>query len=170
MLPEDGRKTPVNTLKTVVFPAPFGPIRALMEPDSMFISSWCTAVSPPKFTVTLSSSSSTSDIYSPASYAPPAGVAVFFNLENRCLKLRMRSIPPKSPPGRKIIMSTIRTPYIIIRYSAENRSISGAKVRMVVPRTAPGMLPNPPSTTKHRISKERAKPKSDGFSYCKRCE
>ena len=38
MVPFEGLINPEMTLKTVVFPAPFGPMRPLMEPGSTSIS------------------------------------------------------------------------------------------------------------------------------------
>src|SRR5437588_8044285 len=44
---------PVITLKTVVLPAPFGPITEKISPASIFKLTWLTAVSPPNCIVSL---------------------------------------------------------------------------------------------------------------------
>src|SRR5512140_2958287 len=48
MRPSVGAFMPVITLKTVVLPAPLGPIRPTISPSSMETSSFDTAVRPPK--------------------------------------------------------------------------------------------------------------------------
>jgi hypothetical protein len=48
MEPLVGLKTPDMRLKVVVFPEPFGPIRALMPPDLTLKETASTAISPPK--------------------------------------------------------------------------------------------------------------------------
>src|SRR5699024_598676 len=48
MLPSVGRYMPVSMLKTVVLPAPLGPIRPYRWPFSMVRSNWATACRPPK--------------------------------------------------------------------------------------------------------------------------
>src|SRR5699024_1662712 len=47
MPPSVGRYTPVNMLKTVVLPAPFGPIRPTSAPSSIFMDRSSTARRPP---------------------------------------------------------------------------------------------------------------------------
>lgn len=45
--PSSGRNTPLTKLKAVVFPAPLGPMRAVMEPASTSKLAPFTAVRPP---------------------------------------------------------------------------------------------------------------------------
>src|SRR5689334_3941701 len=52
--PEEGRNTPVRQLKTVLFPAPFGPIIARTSPRSTAKLTRLSAVRPPKRTVRFS--------------------------------------------------------------------------------------------------------------------
>ena len=54
--PLSGGKSPVATLKKVVFPAPFGPMRPMIPPSGMTRSTSLTAVRPPKRFVTLRAS------------------------------------------------------------------------------------------------------------------
>src|SRR5579872_5759210 len=54
MSPRVGRKTPVTTLKTVVLPAPFGPMRAAISPSATWIDTFDSAATPPKCIVTSS--------------------------------------------------------------------------------------------------------------------
>src|SRR5205085_2361008 len=53
-----GLCSPVITLKHVVLPAPFGPISPVIRPDSATKLAWSTAVTPPNWTTTSSTSSS----------------------------------------------------------------------------------------------------------------
>src|SRR5262249_45038732 len=57
--PAVGLKTPVITLKQVVFPAPFGPMRPRISPSNNLKLTWSSATTPPKRSVTSSKSSST---------------------------------------------------------------------------------------------------------------
>src|SRR5579862_1473539 len=51
-LPRVGRCRPVTTLKSVVLPAPLGPINPVIRPPSASIDTSSTATRPPKVTVT----------------------------------------------------------------------------------------------------------------------
>ena len=57
-LPAAGFCTQVMTLNSVVFPAPFGPMTAAISPSRTLRETWSTATSPPKFTLTPSTFSS----------------------------------------------------------------------------------------------------------------
>src|SRR6516164_1402362 len=70
--PELGRKTPATTLKTVVFPAPFGPMRPAISPGFTDRSTCERAVTPPKVMMTSRNSSSAPD----SSSRPVASVPV----------------------------------------------------------------------------------------------
>src|SRR5215475_10795608 len=59
MVPRSGLRKPEARLKTVVLPAPFGPITAVIEPSATAKEAPSTAATPPKALPTLSSSSST---------------------------------------------------------------------------------------------------------------
>ena len=52
-----GRCSPLITLKQVVLPAPLGPIRPVIRPASASNDAWLTAVTPPNWTTTSSTSS-----------------------------------------------------------------------------------------------------------------
>src|SRR5919106_4302103 len=56
--PSVGQYTPVRTLKTVVFPAPFGPIKPYSASGGIVMFSDLTAVRPPNRIVTLRTESS----------------------------------------------------------------------------------------------------------------
>src|SRR2546425_735332 len=57
IVPLVGRMKPLNRLKQVVLPAPFGPMRPTISPWSTMRSTWLTAASPPKCLVRLRASS-----------------------------------------------------------------------------------------------------------------
>ena len=59
--PEVGLRTPVITLKRVVFPAPFGPINEVIPPETASSPTSLRTVLPPKRTVTSVTSRSTAD-------------------------------------------------------------------------------------------------------------
>src|SRR6266700_1815636 len=56
MLPSLGRKNPLIKLKTVVLPAPFGPMMKRISPSFIANETFFTATSPPKRLVTFCSS------------------------------------------------------------------------------------------------------------------
>jgi hypothetical protein len=49
MRPAVGRYTPAQMLKKVVLPAPLGPMMPKMRPSSIFMSTFSTALRPPKY-------------------------------------------------------------------------------------------------------------------------
>ena len=53
IFPSSGSYNPAIVLNNVVFPAPFGPIKPVMEPISTFIDALWTAFNPPKNLLTL---------------------------------------------------------------------------------------------------------------------
>ena len=57
-LPRVGFCSPLITLKQVVLPAPFGPISPVTRPDSATNDAWLTAVTPPNWTTTSSTTRS----------------------------------------------------------------------------------------------------------------
>ena len=59
------------------------------------------------------------------------------------------------PSGRMIIMITSAAPKVSTRYSSNPRNRSGSQATRNAPSTTPSRLPDPPSTTAHRISADR---------------
>ena len=53
-MPRVGFCSPLITLKQVVLPAPFGPMSPVTRPDSATNDAWLTAVTPPNWTTTSS--------------------------------------------------------------------------------------------------------------------
>ena len=70
--PSSGSPKPVRQLKKVVLPAPFGPMRAVIEPRWISRCSTSTAVRPPKRRTTLSATTIGSGLATPGSDATPA--------------------------------------------------------------------------------------------------
>ncbi len=68
------------------------------------------------------------------------------------------------PSGRTSIISVKPMPKIVRRYCAYSRSTSGTTTRMTAPRTTPGMLPMPPSTTIARMVIDSSRMKLSGLT------
>ncbi len=57
IVPESGVSNPLTRLTSVLFPAPLGPIRPVRDPSATVIEAPSTARSPPKYLLTLDTSS-----------------------------------------------------------------------------------------------------------------
>src|SRR5690606_27002547 len=98
--PRVGFCSPVITLKQVVLPAPLGPIRPVIRPGSTAKDAWSTAVTPPNWTTTSSTSSSATDCHLLLLVAGPRADEVVVRGPLGCRRLRHRPrLAPRAPAG-----------------------------------------------------------------------
>ena len=109
-VPLSERWLPVMRLKTVVLPAPFGPMSPTMVPSSTSKETSFTALSPPK------------DLVRSADPSRLMGLPLPFRASGKRVGPRPRG---RMPSVRTIIMTTMAAPKISMRASAKSRKTSG---------------------------------------------
>jgi len=144
-LPPSGMWLPVIRLKTVVFPA-----RWTNETDDAALL----------------------DVEGDVVHAmrPPKDLVRFFRVRRLIREPRLSLRPHRYVLGvggripwvRKIIMTIMASPKIIMRASAKSRNISGRPTKRNDPRRTPGMLPEPPRITMANMTTDSQKLKDSG--------
>src|SRR5438876_6450681 len=148
-----GRRKPLNRLKQVVLPAPFGPISPTISPVSTVRSRLLTAASPPKCLERLRASSS--------GIRQPTGLGVGVGAVRHHLRPPSFAGNVMSPPGRNKIVSSIAIEKNIVSYALP-RNGSDSKDRKIAPTIGPAKCPRPPTKLYTRMFVAIRKPNSGG--------